>query len=420
MSAAYDHSNSLARTAVRLPSARVIDGLLFLTVLVSPLVFIEPSPYEAMWALLAAVCLFSGMKLDRKIVPLIVLLIIWNINGLIALLPVTHDSKAVMFMVTSFYLAFNATMFAFLLAENPLKRVDVIGKAYILAALIASLIGLAIYFKLVPVSDVTMTERIRSTFKDPNVFGPFLILPIMLLLDRFMREGFNFIRVCVASTLLITLLLVFSRGAWGHFIATTIIWTALIFLTAPTPKFRFRIIGFAVIALAIFAMLLVVLLSVDTIGEMFRNRANLLNEYDAGQGGRFGTQANSLTKLLESPFGIGPLQFSNMFGQDPHNTYINSFASYGWFGGITYIVMVISTVIYGLRASLVRSPWQRYLIVVLATYIGVVLEGIVIDTDHWRHYYLLLGMVWGLTAATINFQRKSYETASLRVSEIRA
>jgi hypothetical protein len=390
--------------AARLPSARVIDPLLFLTVLVSPFVFIEPSPYEAMWAVLAAACLFSGMKLERKIIPLIVLLLLWNLNGLIALLPVTYDHKAVMFMATSFYLAINAVMFAFLVAENPLRRVDIIQTSYVIAALIASLIGLAIYFKLVPVSDPTMTERIRSTFKDPNVFGPFLILPTFFLLDRFMRDGFHFFRMAALGTLLMTLLLVFSRGAWGHFVATAIVWTALIFLTAPTPQFRIRVIGFVVIALALLSMLFVVLLSVEGIGAMFKERANLLNEYDAGQGGRFGTQAKSLTGLLEMPFGVGPLQFSKVFGQDPHNTYINAFASYGWLGGVTYLALVLSTAYIGLRACVIRTPWQRYLIVVLATYIGVALEGAIIDTDHWRHYYLLLGMVWGLAAATISFQ----------------
>lgn len=396
--------------AERLPSARVIDALLFLTVLVSPFVFIEPSPYEAMWALLLAVCLFSGMKLDRKIVPLIVLLLLWNLNGLIALLPVTHDEKAVMFMVTSFYLAINAVMFAFLVSDNPLRRVGIIETSYVIAALIASLIGLAIYFKLVPVSDPTMTERIRSTFKDPNVFGPFLILPIFFLLDRFMRDRFSVLRVGAIGILLITLLLVFSRGAWGHFVASALIWTVLIFLTAPNAQFRFRVIGFVVLALAALSMLFVVILSIDGIGAMFKERANLLNEYDAGEGGRFGTQARSLSALLELPFGVGPLQFSKIFGQDPHNTYINAFASYGWLGGITYLALVVSTAFVGLRTALMRSPWQRYLIVVLSAYLGVVLEGAIIDTDHWRHYYLLLGMVWGLAAATITYRRQSIVT----------
>jgi len=29
-----------------------------------------------------------------------------------------------------------------------------------------------------------------------------------------------------------------------------------------------------------------------------------------------------------------------------------------------------------------------------------------VDTDHWRHFFLLLGLIWGLTAATINFHRR--------------
>jgi len=31
-----------------------------------------------------------------------------------------------------------------------------------------------------------------------------------------------------------------------------------------------------------------------------------------------------------------------------------------------------------------------------------VCEGFIIGTDHWRHYYLLLGLVWGLAAVTQN------------------
>jgi len=44
------------------------------------------------------------------------------------------------------------------------------------------------------------------------------------------------------------------------------------------------------------------------------------------------------------------------------------------------------------------------MIVTFATFFGEVAEGFVIDTDHWRHFFLLLGMVWGLAAATIKSQ----------------
>jgi hypothetical protein len=45
-------------------------------------------------------------------------------------------------------------------------------------------------------------------------------------------------------------------------------------------------------------------------------------------------------------------------------------------------------------------PWQPYMITAVAVFIGEVAEGFVIDTDHWRHFFLLLGIIWGLAAAT--------------------
>ena len=54
----------------------------------------------------------------------------------------------------------------------------------------------------------------------------------------------------------------------------------------------------------------------------------------------------------------------------------------------------------------VRTPWQPYLIGAFATFVGEVAEGFVIDTDHWRHFFLLLGMIWGLAAATMNHRRR--------------
>jgi len=32
------------------------------------------------------------------------------------------------------------------------------------------------------------------------------------------------------------------------------------------------------------------------------------------------------------------------------------------------------------------------------TFVGHVMIGAVIDTDHWRHFFLLLGILWGCMA----------------------
>ena len=53
-----------------------------------------------------------------------------------------------------------------------------------------------------------------------------------------------------------------------------------------------------------------------------------------------------------------------------------------------------------------RTPWQPYLIAAVAAFVGEVAEGFVIDTDHWRHFFLLLGMIWGLASATFTQARQ--------------
>jgi hypothetical protein len=142
---------------------------------------------------------------------------------------------------------------------------------------------------------------------------------------------------------------------------------------------------------------------------MFLDRFTLVKDYDAGQGGRFARHIKGFFGLFDYPNGVGPLQFSRYFGEDPHNDFINAFFAYGWMGGIAYPVLVVITFVIGFRAILVRTPWQPYLIAVYATYVMLVGEGMIIGTDHWRHYYLLLGLVWGLTAATHNARRATLQ-----------
>jgi hypothetical protein len=45
------------------------------------------------------------------------------------------------------------------------------------------------------------------------------------------------------------------------------------------------------------------------------------------------------------------------------------------------------------------------LITSFAAFIGQVAIGFVIDSDHWRHFYLLLGLIWGLAVATMREQK---------------
>jgi hypothetical protein len=89
-----------------------------------------------------------------------------------------------------------------------------------------------------------------------------------------------------------------------------------------------------------------------------------------------------------------------------HNAYINPFASYGWLGGISYFLLMISTITIGFKTELMRTPWQNWAIVVFCPLPATIFQGVQIDTDHWRHFYWMLGMMWGLFAASTAYTQK--------------
>ena len=70
---------------------------------------------------------------------------------------------------------------------------------------------------------------------------------------------------------------------------------------------------------------------------------------------------------------------------------------------LAVLMLLFATFWIAFRSLFVRTPWQPYLVTALAAFVGEVLEGVVIDTDHWRHFFLLLGMIWGLGTATFYY-----------------
>ena len=96
---------------------------------------------------------------------------------------------------------------------------------------------------------------------------------------------------------------------------------------------------------------------------------------------------------------MGPLRFRLTFGLEPHNSYINAFASNGWLGGFSFIMMALGTMALGFRQCLTRHPWTREAQIVFPATFVFFLQGLQIDIDHWRMFYVTLGAVWGLEAA---------------------
>ncbi len=381
---------------------RILLVVLFVAVLTSSVAFIEPSPHDLLMGVLAFACVIAGVRFQRLLAVPLLLLVAWNFAGMMALIPVIGEEKTIQYAATSVYLAVAAMVFACLFANNTMSRLATMRIAYTLSAVMVGLAGISGYFNLFPGADQLFAPfgRALGSFKDPNVFGPFLIWPMMFVVYRMLTSRIGFGDLIVAAILLFALLLSFSRGAWFHFAVSSIVLVALAFLTAPTPQVRLRIVALSALSLLALAVLLAILLSFDAIGEMFRERAQLIQSYDVGEGGRFRLQELALSSVLNFPNGMGPFEFARVHGLQQHNVYLQAFLVYGWAGAMAYFLLLLSTLWVGLRAALVRTPWQPYIIAAFAAFLGEVAEGFVIDSDHWRHFFLLLGMIWGLTAAT--------------------
>jgi O-antigen ligase len=386
-----------------------LEAVLYICILSSFLTIVQPAPYEFLALVLGLGCLIARVPIDRKVVPMVVLLFLLELGGLMSLIPVMDYQDGVKFMFISIYLAISGVIFAFVFSGDCVRRLRILRAAYIPSAVIAALLGIAGYFKLFPGAEqmFLMNSRAVSTFKDPNIFGPFLILPLLMIAERFLAGEFKLRYIVSGFIILFGLLLAFSRAAWGHFAISALTMFVLMIMTRPDARSRRRIVLMGVVAFGAVAALVVVLVSIEDVREMFLQRASLFQAYDTGtEGSRFNIQQRSIEEILVNPNGMGPWVFAVQYGLVSHNSYLGSFLNHGWLGGVSYIALVLSTLVVGYRATMVRTPWQDMMIPVYATLFGLSLESAIVDTDHWRHYYLLVGVIWGLYAATVNFTRR--------------
>jgi hypothetical protein len=367
------------------------------------IVFIEPSPYELVTLVAAVIFIATGLRLRLVFLPLLLLLFLVNVGYTISAIPFLDKPEVVNWIATSWYMAITVIFFAMVVSEDTAARLDMLRRGLIVGAMIAAIAGVAGYFNLVPGRHdlLTLYERARGTFKDPNVLGAFLILPALFVLQSVVsdRAGKSFRSAMAFGIMSLAILLAFSRAAWGGLVITSAFMLVLMILTSRSHAQRSRIIVTAVAAVIIVAMLVAVLLSFDSVGEMFKQRASFDQSYDEGRFGRFGRHILGAQMALDLPFGIGPLQFHNYFPEDTHNSYLNAFMSGGWIAGICYPALVFVTVIMGFRHIFIRVPWQRAYLAIFSAFLGTVGESFIIDTDHWRHFWMMLGAMWGMFAA---------------------
>ncbi|KQT51022.1 hypothetical protein ASG43_05610 [Aureimonas sp. Leaf454] len=370
-------------------------------VFLSGFVISEPAPYELFMAgLIPLWALFGGLTISAGTAPLLVLLIVFNLGGLVSVTQMKDLGDGPMYVAVSTFLALSAVFYASVV-EADWRRLRLIYNAYLLAALATGALGILGYFNAFPgAAQFTLYERAKGAFQDPNVFGPFLTLPAVYLVQRLVSERLVTApwKVAALGVLTLAVFLSFSRAAWGLYGGSIVLCVGFLLLKERSAKFRLKIATIAIAGIVLMLLVILVALQSDKVSSLFSERAQLVQSYDSARLGRFARHLLGFEMAMEHPLGIGPLVFGPIYGEDTHNIWLKSLLDYSWLGFIAYVTFTILTLSLGLKILLRERPWQPYLMSAYSVFVCHVVVGNVIDTDHWRHFYLIAGILWGCIA----------------------
>jgi O-antigen ligase len=309
-----------------------------------------------------------------------------------------YGDKVRSFIEIATYLTCAFIFFASYVFVAPERRFRLIFNAYAVAATLAATAGIVGYFGIGSfASDFTTFGRAAGTFNDPNVYGPYLIPPILYLGLRLSkaRSGAALLLLPVMGVLVLGLLLSFSRGAWGSFILSGGVFLVLTLATSKSAAQSARLIVFASLMGLMTVGVVGVALSSPKVQALFEERATLVQDYDVGQEGRFDSQRRAFVMAVKNPLGIGPEQWAMINKLDTHNVYLNVFVAGGFISIFGFLGFLAMTFVAGKQAIFTNGPGQDYLIVAYACIVGHMAEAFIIDVDNWRHLFLLFALAWG-------------------------
>jgi hypothetical protein len=393
-----------------LATASLLGSLLIgLGVFLLGFVFQEPAPYELFMAVQMPLWFVLGLRISRNIAPLLGLMLLFNIGGLLSLTVMIDLDTGPMYVAVSTFLALSSVFYAAII-EDRQERLQVIFKAWTLAAVGTATLGILGYFHAFPGADMfTRYERAMGAFQDPNVFGPFLIAPSLYLIHGLLTGRLMAAPLRILGLLIIAfgVFLSFSRAAWALFIFSAVAMVIILLIQKRSGAFRLKILLLTMTATVLMVLTLAIALQSEQVRNIFSARTELVQDYDGGHLGRFERHQIGFLMSMERPLGIGPLAFNKIFPEDEHNIWLKSLTTYGWLGFVCYLTMMIWTICFGFKYLLRNRPWQPSLMIAWIVLVGHAAIGNVIDLDHWRHMYLLFGILWGCRALERRHQNRN-------------
>ncbi|MEQ1530293.1 MAG: O-antigen ligase family protein [Methylococcales bacterium] len=377
--------------------------LIWLLCALSSIVFIEPSPYDLLLMALGMTFFIFGLRVPPNLSAALFLMGLFVIANILASIFASVPMHTIKHMLVTFILVYSWLFFTSVVYIAPERIIHVILHGYVVAAVIGVIFGLIGYLKVTPFYEqFLLYGRIRGSFKDPNVFGAFLVSPAVYLGFQLetAKTGAFLKKLAILLFIILGILISFSRGAWFNLAISSAIYIGLRLVTSKRKTDTAGLIKVAsIVASASATILVLAVLTMEDIGKLFSHRAQLVQDYDGESGGRFDVIGNALEISMNYPMGIGPGQGAEALVLEPHNLLIHTMMETGWLGAISFAGFLLLTVRNAFLFCLQPSKIQQVYIVAFACLMGTLLESIIIHSTHWRHLYLLLALIWAPIAA---------------------
>lgn len=368
-----------------LPVQRFAFRCILLSLASAFVVVIEPAPTDLLFAIgFLILSLTIGLRFEitartRTFHALFVGFILFNI---LSLLVANSFSFGLRYFLITLYLALIPLVMTHFASVFGARAVDALYAAFVLGTICGGLVGVAalagvapgpvdLYFR----SDEGL--RLSPMFKDPNVYGPYMAAGGFVLLARALlaRARVRLIMIGLSLFVLALMVLTFSRGAWVNAAVVVLVFLMLI-------------AGGAV------AIGLPFLLGALGLDDFFAQRAQL-QYYDTD---RFSNWVTAYTISMREPLGIGPGHFvrradfpQSEFDLDPHNIFLKVMVENGWLGFVTFFGAIGAVMIGLWRSFAVNDPRRVLRFMVFAILTGQIVNGLVVDLLHWRHFFVVLG-----------------------------
>ena len=109
--------------------------------------------------------------------------------------------------------------------------------------------------------------------------------------------------------------------------------------------------------------------------------------------------------ILDHPTGLGMLQIDKFFPEAIHDIFLSSFLNYGWLAGVSWLLLTFwSFKVAFANQRATHSPMAMWISFSLLSQLPCALLQ---QVEHWRHFWLLLGLLWGFKCSEVIAARRS-------------